>query len=456
MTSSWTKRKVRLVMLAFALSSALSSASIVATAESQKAPDFSAPTVQGGNLTLSSYKGRIIVLEFMHFCPCSEKDNDPQLNELVKFDRLGKAQVITVLYHTTGDPTPQELLARYNITWPLVDDTEGFEIFDSYKRYWVDSTGMGFLNPTILLLDGSQSIVGIYHTHQSAAALADKVERLESGNWGKTEGDISTQSSMFIGMFVLGIITSASPCSIVLLVSMLGYTVSASEKGHAGKKSKMKTGKVNAQTKGKSLMVTGFVIGLSFTFGMSLIFLVVGLLISSVSAIIAWAPVFYLAAGIVLVILGINTMYSLSDALGSLLAGLRRARKPEGDLKINFEKVKKALISITDRSAYLGAFLLGILFTLGWAPCAISLILPALILLLTAKLPLITGGLMLFVFGIGHGIPAIPLCMATSEARGKLGQSYANAGKWLTNAFGMIIIVLGFLMALRPFGLLLW
>jgi cytochrome c-type biogenesis protein len=113
-------------------------------------------------------------------------------------------------------------------------------------------------------------------------------------------------------------------------------------------------------------------------------------------------------------------------------------------------------MALTGRFAYLGAFLLGILFSLGWAPCAISLILPVIILLLTAKVPLLVGGAMLFIFGIGHGLPAIPLCMLTSEIRGGLGQSYAKAGKWLTWCFGIVVVIIGLLMVLRPFGILLW
>ncbi|MFO8078217.1 MAG: cytochrome c biogenesis protein, partial [Thermoplasmatota archaeon] len=66
------------------------------------------------------------------------------------------------------------------------------------------------------------------------------------------------------------------------------------------------------------------------------------------------------------------------------------------------------------------------------------------------------GGLMLFVFGLGHGIPIIPLCAVTSSVRGKLGNKYVKAGKWMQRVFGLVIIAIGVLMALRFWGIYLW
>jgi hypothetical protein len=50
--------------------------------------------------------------------------------------------------------------------------------------------------------------------------------------------------------------------------------------------------------------------------------------------------------------------------------------------------------------------------------------------------------LALFVFGFGLGVPIIPLCAVTSSVRGKLGNKYVIAGKWMQRIFGIIIIVI--------------
>jgi len=451
----------------------------------EHAHDFTSKTIEGNDFTLSSLKGNITLLHFMHFCECSKEANDAQLKELVKFsvkeNVKERAIIITILYHTPGDPKPEEIVSKYNITWDVIDDTDTFKIFDLYKKYWTDSSGVGFYNPTILLLDKEHNIKGVYHSKLSASALEEKVVKLEKGEFD-FEGRIVSEESMYIGMFILGIVTSLSPCSIVLLVSILSYTVTATEnkdtkksdikkndtkmvrKGTNGKRAN----EVNEKSKSRKKRVferisySGLVIGIMFTLGMAFVFFLVGLFVSYLSIIISWAAYFYMIAGVILIILGINTFYSLSLLFSSLFEKVWNREKDIDGTSINdnketiFDKAKAFVMRLTGRFAYLGAFLMGILFSLGWAPCALSLILPAIILLLTAKLPLFAGGMMLFIFGIGHGIPAIPLCMITSEFRGKLGESYAKAGKWLTWSFGIVIIIIGLLMVLRPFGILLW
>ncbi len=62
------------------------------------------------------------------------------------------------------------------------------------------------------------------------------------------------------------------------------------------------------------------------------------------------------------------------------------------------------------------------------------------------------GGLLLFVFGIGHGIPIIPLCALTSSVRGKVGNKYVVVGKWMQRIFGILIIIIGIIMAVRFWG----
>jgi cytochrome c-type biogenesis protein len=120
------------------------------------------------------------------------------------------------------------------------------------------------------------------------------------------------------------------------------------------------------------------------------------------------------------------------------------------------DKGKNIFLKLSNKSIYLGAFFLGILFSIGWAPCAMSLMMPVFILTLSQKISIIMGGLLLFVFGLGHGVPIIPLCAVTSSTRGKLGNKYVTAGKWMQRVFGLIIIVIGVIMALRFWGINLW
>jgi cytochrome c-type biogenesis protein len=119
-------------------------------------------------------------------------------------------------------------------------------------------------------------------------------------------------------------------------------------------------------------------------------------------------------------------------------------------------KGQNIFLKLSKKSLYLGALFLGILFAIGWAPCAMSLMMPVFILTLTQKISILMGGLLLFVFGLGHGVPIVPLCAVTSNIRGKLGNKYATAGRWTQKVFGIIIIIIGLIMAARFWGINFW
>ena len=100
--------------------------------------------------------------------------------------------------------------------------------------------------------------------------------------------------------------------------------------------------------------------------------------------------------------------------------------------------------------------MLGILFSLAWAPCAISLVLPVIVLMLASKVGLLAGGALLFFFGLGHAVPIIPIAMVTETSRSRLSERYMRAGKAVTLIFGLAVMVMGALFILRGFGLYLW
>ena len=157
---------------------------------------------------------------------------------------------------------------------------------------------------------------------------------------------------------------------------------------------------------------------------------------------------FYLISGLILIILGINVFKPLKEII--------TIERKSNDSSQIMDKGKNIFLSLSKKSIYLGAFFLGVLFSIGWAPCAMSLMMPVFILTFSQKISIIMGGLLLFVFGLGHGVPIIPLCAVTSSIRGKLGNKYVVAGKWMQKVFGMIIIVIGLIMALRFWGINLW
>jgi len=143
---------------------------------------------------------------------------------------------------------------------------------------------------------------------------------------------------------------------------------------------------------------------------------------------------------LILLILGIN----IFKPLKGFFSLLSESNGGEGLMEKGagfFEKLSK-------KSLLLGAFFLGILFAIGWVPCAVSLVLPVLILVLFQKTSLLTGGVLLFIFGLGHGIPIIPLTMFTKGARARIGNAYISLGKVVEKLFGVAVIVLALLFIL--------
>ncbi|MBS3772971.1 MAG: sulfite exporter TauE/SafE family protein, partial [Candidatus Thermoplasmatota archaeon] len=292
------------------------------------------------------------------------------------------------------------------------------------------------------LIGPSLDVMGVYHVYrmgkgkldgvQSAASLADDAEQILQGNWTAFKGETSSRDITFLGMFGLGVITALSPCSIALLISMISY-VGATAGGTGTRKESIR----------------GFGMGVVFTLGMALVFFFIGLLISYAGFFVEMSSLFYLIAGVILLILGINIVYPLKELLAPLL------KKRDGGQNI-MEKGGRVFETLSKKSLVLGAFFLGILFAVGWAPCAISLVMPVFILVLAQKTSLLTGGLLLFVFGLGHGVPVIPLTTLTRGMRAKVGNAYVTAGRYIQKIFAVAILIIAVVFMLRYFDVVLW
>ncbi len=424
-----------------------------AMADGISAPDFTTVDQKGVEFSLSDYAGEVVVLHItgLETPLCIEclEEMTGQLEELEQLSESTDVNILTINLRKNPNSDSGKVIAErdydINVSWRWVEDFNPYPVAGLYQEYW--TVQGAFSNPTLLLIDQNQSIVGLYHVYclgkgkiddiQSADSLEIDVQAIRDGTW-ETEliEEKFSDSITFLGIFGLGILTALSPCSIALLVAMISY-VGSLQKDNEKEDKKL-----------KRISIQGLWIGIVFTLGMALVFFVFGLVISSVSMFIEASALFYLISGIILVILGINVFTPLKEYI----------KKDSGSKKNTgmTERGQKLFFNLSKKSMYVGAFFLGVLFSVGWAPCAISLMMPVFILMLSQQIPLLIGGLMLFVFGLGHGIPIIPLCAVTSSVRGKLGNKYVKAGKWMQRIFGLIIMAIGVIMALRFWGINFW
>jgi cytochrome c-type biogenesis protein len=419
--------------------------------EIKPAPDFTAVDENKIEFSLSDYKGYVTLIHITGLetplCIECEEEMIGQINELEKLSKTNEDVKIITLnirknpYSTTGKSIAEKTY-KINISWNWIENYEPFQYTSLYQQYWTYNGA--FSNPTIILIDTNQSIVGVYNIYtlgkgkidgiQNAESLNQDIQQIKSGEWTEFKGGRYNEGITFFGIFALGILTALSPCSIALLIAMISYVGSLQKKDE----------KDNL----KKYSIQGFWIGIVFTLGMAFVFFIFGLIITSIGIFLEISTIFYLISGVILIILGINVFKPLTEII-------KIKRKNKNSLQV-MEKGKNIFLKLSKKSIYLGAFFLGILFSIGWAPCAMSLMMPVFILTLSQKISIIMGGLLLFVFGLGHGIPIIPLCAITSSARGKLGNKYVKAGRWMQRIFGIIIIAIGIIMTIRFWGINFW
>ncbi len=414
------------------------------------APDFTAIDEKGQEFSLSDYEGNVVILHFTQVeepvCIECLKEMKGQIVELEKLIESNQnATVITINirknpYSVTGTEMAERDFG-VNVSWHWVEDYNPFPIANLYQKYWtVDGA---FSNPGLVLIDMNQSIVGVYHVYcmgkgpidgiQSAESLTYDIQEIREGRWEGFRGKIYDESITFVGIFLLGVLTAVTPCSLALLVAMISYVGSLQQ---------------GSEKSAKRFSLQGVWVGVVFTLGMALVFFVFGLILSSIGFFVEASALFFLIAGIILIILGVNVFKPLKELI-------KLQRQKESGSQV-MEKGQKMFFKLSKKSIYLGAFFLGILFAVGWAPCALGLMMPVFILILAQDFSILMGGLLLFVFGLGHGIPIIPLCAVTTTVRGKLGNKYVTAGKWMQRIFGIIIIAIGVIMAIRFWGINFW
>lgn len=431
--------------------------------EPGEAPDFAVTDRLGRTFSLSDRAGTVTVLHVTQLenplCIECEQYMVQQILALQELEQAGEASVEIVTLNVRANPYSEDgwsIAERWygaNITWYWVEEFEPYEAAGKYIRYW--EVAGGFANPTVILIGPDRSVIGLYNVYcigkgpldgvQTAEALAASVAAILDGSWeSNLEGSRSSEGLTLGGFFLLGVATSFSPCSIALLMVIISYVATIRDKGNPGE----------SAPKG---LLEGVQIGLYFTLGMALVFLTIGLLIAYLGGFIRVSDSVQLVIGAVLVVLGVNAVKPWRE----ILRGVRRApgarESCRSVLVPGIREVGNTLLSaLAKRSSSGASLLLGVLFSLGWAPCALSLVFPVILLMLAQEVSLLLGGTMMFFFGVGHGLVIVPFCAATGDLRARLGNRYIAAGKWIQIAFGLTIVAIGIVYGLRFFGFRLW
>jgi cytochrome c-type biogenesis protein len=409
------------------------------------APHFSVKDINGKVVSSSNLSGKVVVLHLaIIYCGGIITENGKsQLKELTKSWREshGDAEYLTVTSENCPTTDLAKIKSEYNITWPVINDWPDMKIYKSYSDYFSQHG-----DPTLIIIDPSWKVV----KHSGLMSSGEIIQAIADAESGSLTPSILGQNIGFAAMFGLGVVTSIAPCSIALLVTMLAFLMARNVKRRPEKT------KRNGGTKGRfSPSLEGLTVGLYFTLGTVTIFLMLGFLVAYLGFFVSVSPVFFVITGIFLIFLGLNSAFALIEKMTNWIRNMFPL-KETGSKKSTGPRWSGFVGKIWDNSSSVGAFLLGIFFSLAWAPCAISLVLPVIVMVLAAKVGLITGGALLFFFGLGHAVPIIPIAVVTETSKAKLAKKYMNLGKDITVIFGFAVAIFGFTFILRGFGIYLW
>jgi len=203
----------------------------------------------------------------------------------------------------------------------------------------------------------------------------------------------------YLLVFLGGVLTSIGPCNVAMVPLIIGYV-----------------GKSHNLSRQRS-----FSIALSFTIGLAVTFMLLGVIASLVGGLLGGSTrIWYYLVAFVCFVIGLQMLGILNLTLPSWFGGLR-------------EKVQLKGLP--------GSFLLGLVSGLVASQCATPVLAAILTYVLAQKNGMIYGAVLLFIYALGRGVPIV---LAGTFA-GFL-KSLSAMGRWsqiIEKASGVIILLVG-------------
>lgn len=199
-------------------------------------------------------------------------------------------------------------------------------------------------------------------------------------------------------VFLGGIVTSIGPCNMSMIPILMAYVGGTSEVSKA----------------------RSFWLSLFFTLGTSTIFALLGIVVSLIGGIFGASKsvLIYIAAAV------------------SIVVGLKML----GIIRFNLPNLGARILRKPDHQGIWAAFLMGLMIGLAGSQCGTP-VLFAVLSLVMSKGKIVYGGVLLFVYGLGRGVPVIIAGTFTGFAKGLPGLA-RWAGVFEKTA-GIVLISIG-------------
>ncbi len=212
----------------------------------------------------------------------------------------------------------------------------------------------------------------------------------------------------FILLFVEGILAFISPCFLPILPVYLTYL-----SGQGEDQGRQKT----------------FINALGFIAGFTLVFVALGMTATSLSQFfIAQRILLQRLGGVILILFGLN------------MSGIFQLGFLNRQSRFNFR---------TEKKGFLSSLLFGIVISFGWSPCLGAFLGAALLQAANAD-TVILGGIKLFVFSLGLGVPFLITALLFNNLT-RVFDTIKKHYRMISLVSGLFLIVLGVLMLLDLF-----
>ena len=229
--------------------------------------------------------------------------------------------------------------------------------------------------------------------------------------------------SLLVPVFFAGLITFLAPCTLPLVPGYLGFISGVSAKDIQNS---------NIQNVRRKV----FMNGLMYVIGFSFVFVLLGILFGLAGSVFADYRIWLARiGGLFVIFFGLYLMHIFDFKFFNFLNSSHRFNIAN---KLTPGKPSSSLI-------------FGMTFAFGWTPC-IGPILGSVLLLASTSGTILEGGILLFVFSIGLGIPFLLLALFIGQATGYIRKlsKYLNI---ISFVGGLLLVFLGVLIFMDNFGI---
>jgi cytochrome c biogenesis protein CcmG/thiol:disulfide interchange protein DsbE len=200
-----------LILASMLLLSATIAASSASVAENQQAPDFTLTSIDGKSITLSDYRGTVVLLDFWAtWCgPC--RMEIPELSTL--YATYKDQGLVIISIDLQEKPSDVGTFAEQNgMVWMVVVDQDG-AVADKYGIQYI---------PTLILIDTEGKISWMHIGLTNESVLASEVEKVPMTRTYKLQSNVEVilspnMTTLGASMVINGSITPSRPGVEVIL-----------------------------------------------------------------------------------------------------------------------------------------------------------------------------------------------------------------------------------------------